>query len=744
MPTITLNDSNNTFIDTVTGGDQTVDTIFAGAGHDSIFASFGDDIIYGGTGNDTISSNSAGFFTGDVVYGGEGDDVITTELYSGGTSSAADTVFGGAGNDSITGSTGGPIAGTDKIFAGTGNDVVDGNGGGDEIDLGSGNDLLIAREDEDTIDGGAGVDTIDFSQDYESVFIDLNSGAATLVNQNDETETEVIQNFEIVIGTDGDDTILGTAGGNTLIALEGDDTLDGREGADILRPGTGANVIFGGEGGLDFDTLDLRSLPLGITITFTGTERGIVSGGDGGQDTFEQIEMLQLTDNPDFVDARLDGIGVEVHLFDGNDVVQPGAGFDSFFGGDGIDRLNFIGSSQAVNVDNDSGVGTGGNANGDVYDSFEDFVLTNFDDSFFGSNDDETIAGANGEDSISGGEGDDTLLGDQGNDTLDGGAGTNSLNGGSGIDTISFASLQAPSLVLGETEVGAIVDLSIRGAQFTGLSTDTIFDIENADGSAFADFLVGDNDVNVLSGADGGDVLNGSGGNDVLYGGEGFDALEGGIGDDLLFGGTGGSSVEGDLATYFAASGPLTFNFGTSISEILSGSSADVLGDTIGADIEGVAGASNHSNTFNASEIVGAQTFFLGGSESDTFFGSSNTDQLIGLAGDDVLYGNDGSDGLIGEGGDDDLYGGAGTDFFFFDGVDGNDTIHDLELAADFIFFSGGLVSSKGQMTFSATTAGGTAAEDTLITYSANGQDSSITLIDVDAVTAANDVQIFL
>ena len=136
---------------------------------------------------------------------------------------------------------------------------------------------------------------------------------------------------------------------------------------------------------------------------------------------------------------------------------------------------------------------------------------------------------------------------------------------------------------------------------------------------------------------------------------------------------------------------------------------------------------------FDASNIS-TTTFFLGARQSDVMYGGSGTDQLLGVAGDDVLYGNDGRDALIGEGGDDDLYGGAGDDFFFTDGVnEGNDTIHDLELGVDVIFFTGGNVTS---VRLEDTTAGGTAATDTLLTYQVNGVDAgTITIIDHDAAT---------
>ena len=752
MPTITLADGGDTYIETVSGTGTDVDTIFGGNGADSIFSSTGDDVIYGGLGNDTISSNAADFFSsGDLVYGGEGDDHITTELFGGGTSSVADTVFGDSGNDTIIGALGGPISGNEVLFGGSGNDMIDGNGGGDFIDLGSGDDFVMNRVDEDTIDGGSGIDTIAFNEDYKSVDIDLQGGVTVVVNQDDETENEDIQGFENVIATDGNDTVLGTDGANTLFGLAGDDRLDGRAGADIIVPGTGGNSISGGEGGDDFDILDYRLLPLGVTVAFTGAERGNVTGGDGAPDTFEQIERLELTQNADFVDARLDNVGVNVALHGGDDVVQPGAGADAFYGGAGIDRVNLVGSSEAVAVDNEAGTGVGGTAEGDHYDSFESFVLTNFADVFFGGDGAETIAGAAGADTIQGGAGNDTLVGDSGEDVLDGGEGDDSINGGNGIDTISFASAEIPGFEFNGISLGYIVDLGVTGPQDTGAGLDTIFDVENAEGSRFADLLTGSNEVNTLFGGDGGDFLIGEGANDVLFGGDGFDLLEGGLGTDTLFGGTNSDGgLEADLVVYFSAAGPLLFDFGTSISDIKQTSSFEVRGDVIGDDVEGIAGADRHANTFDASEISDT-TFLLGGREGDTFFGGSGTDQLLGIGGDDVIYGNDGVDALIGEGGDDLLIGGAGGDFFFFDGVrEGNDVILDMELGIDRIFFSGGEVLSTDDFDFQSTTRfveieGDQGPESvelsgTLLSYSGGGTDSSIFVAGISVEQAQNEV----
>jgi hypothetical protein len=104
--------------------------------------------------------------------------------------------------------------------------------------------------------------------------------------------------------------------------------------------------------------------------------------------------------------------------------------------------------------------------------------------------------------------------------------------------------------------VGLDSGLTLNGAQ-----GDTLIGIEDVYGSSHDDFLVGDDNCNVLRGNRGTDVLHGGGFDDVLFGDEGEDELEGGLGNDHLHGGAGDDTFvflpgSGDDAIYdFAAGG---------------------------------------------------------------------------------------------------------------------------------------------------------------------------------------------
>ena len=154
--------------------------------------------------------------------------------------------------------------------------------------------------------------------------------------------------------------------------------------------------------------------------------------------------------------------------------------------------------------------------------------------------------------------------------------------------------------------------------------------IENANGAAGADTLVGNDVANSLSGASGADLLTGNGGGDLIYGNQGSDLVYGNGDADTLFGGQTGDTLYG-------------------------GAADDVVYGNFGNDA------------------------VFGNNGADRLFGGQEEDTLRGGAGADVLYGNDDNDHLFGGAGDDVLYGGAGGDLFYFEAGTGNDTVADYD-----------------------------------------------------------------
>lgn len=239
------------------GGAQTV-TAFQLMAEPTALAAALDGIVEGTAGNDLIDVD----YTGDP----EGDRIDAGDAVLPGAAPNDDHVLAGDGDDTVLAG-----RGDDQVFGEAGNDVLFGQGGNDILDGGAGDDTLGGGGGDDTLLGGAGEDWLD--------------------------------------GDGGNDLLDGGIGDDYLTAAEGDDTLTGGAGADTQLGGddrdtfigaTSGDSIDGGEGGIDFDTLDLRDWGKAATnIIFdpNNPENGIVEfldpqGNIVGTLTFENIENI--------------------------------------------------------------------------------------------------------------------------------------------------------------------------------------------------------------------------------------------------------------------------------------------------------------------------------------------------------------------------------------------------------------------------------------------------------------------
>jgi Ca2+-binding RTX toxin-like protein len=220
------------------------------------------------------------------------------------------------------------------------------------------------------------------------------------------------------------------------------------------------------------------------------------------------------------------------------------------------------------------------------------------------------LAGGGGDDTLTGSAGIDLLLGGADDDVLKGGAGGDLLDGGDGTDFTSYE--QALS--------GVAVNLLNATHNAGEAQGDTHHSIEGLVGSAFADQLTGNDEVNTLIGGAGHDTLAGEKGGDVLRGGTGADTLDGGGGFDVASYGDAAAGVVASLAN-------------------TSQNTGEAQGDVY-ASIEGI----------------------LGTAYADVLTGNGLSNVLKGDGGDDVLDGGDGYNTLEGGTGNDRLYSGAGAD----------------------------------------------------------------------------------
>jgi VCBS repeat-containing protein len=336
-------------------------------------------------------------------------------------------------------------------------------------------------------------------------------------------------------------------------------------------------------------------------------------------------------------------------------------------------------------------------------------------DQLYGDGDADVLVGNAGNDSIYGGADDDALTGGAGSDLLDGGAGLN------------FATYAAdPNRIVAISAGGstAIVRDGYGG-------TDALFNIQQLEGSNFADYVVlnASNQNLVVFGLDGNDNIFTGSGDDFLLGGEGADTMNGGAGEDATSYADSWDSVDVNLATTYAdggtASGDRLYNIedvqGSIFDDILVGNSrANKLDGNIGADtIEGGAGAdtltageSNNPDTNHEDLVTYKHSIFGvnvnitadasvqntgGDAQGDVLFapptsysddgitlttpadvfgkleGSQSGDTLTGNQLDNIIYGLAGGDIINGGAGDDTLVGGSGGDRF--DGGTGSDWV---------------------------------------------------------------------
>lgn len=349
-----------------------------------------------------------------------------------------------------------------------------------------------------------------------------------------------------------------------------------------------------------------------------------------------------------------------------------------FFGGEGIDVVDYTTASAAVGVNLAPGNErfNTGPARGDSYSSIEGAIGSRFNDFLAGDFKNNKLWGGEGHDSLAGNAGNDSLYGGGGNDLLNGGSGVDAFDGGSGIDTVDYSA-----------ETGSVtVNLgnnAFNGGQAAG---ETYVSIENVIGSQYGDSLIGDNNRNTLSGSFGDDFIfglggddriNGDDGNDQLNGGAGNDTMSGGAGDDTLVGEAGVDRFEGgsgfDFVSYFNATGAVTVNLG--LNSLNGGQAA---GETY-TSVEGVFGSRFSDN-------------IVGDNNANALFGGDGADVLFGLDGSDVVKGDGGADRLNGGWGEDTIEGGAGNDTltgetgadrFVFGTAWGHDQITDYQRGID-------------------------------------------------------------
>jgi hypothetical protein len=169
-----------------------------------------------------------------------------------------------------------------------------------------------ALDSNDTLYGDAGDDVI--STSGGSAYLDGGTGSDTITGGSEN---------DTIVGGTGDDAIYGGTGADSISAGDDADTI-------FLEDNFGNDTIFGGEGGTDFDTINLSAIIVPLTITFTGDEQGTITDGTHTI-TFYQIEAFALP-NGETVSSGTSGDVIYVGDTNANGA-GGGAGDDTLSGG---------------------------------------------------------------------------------------------------------------------------------------------------------------------------------------------------------------------------------------------------------------------------------------------------------------------------------------------------------------------------------------------------------------------------
>lgn len=552
-----------------------------------------------------------------------------------------------------------------EIFAGDGNDSVHAGAGGDIVHGDAGDDTLYGGTGNDTLDGGLGSDslygetgtrdTATYINATDPVTADLSDKG----NNTGEAAGDSYSSIENLEGSLFSDKLTGDSGANQLSGLNGNDTLEGRGGLDTLDGGDGS------------DTASYSHSSTAVSVSLLSNTG---SGGDAEGDTLISIENLIGSNSGDILIGNNDNNTLDGGA--GNDTLTGGKGSDSLIGGDGAaDVADYSTAEERVvaTLTSLSDITQAGDAAGDRYDGIENLSGSKYDDHLIGD-------GAQN-----------TLIGGAGNDTLEGMGAADHLSGGAGTDTASYAHATAEGVVASLTLNADFKQgtLPVRVGHAIG---DTYDLIENLDGSAYDDTLIGNTAANSLYGGDGNDILEGMAGADTLSGGGGnntasYEHWEGAFNVGVV------ASLYNPTTNTGDAAGDSYSNIqnltGSGFADYLVGDNNTTTGNSLsggGGDdtLEGKAGADsldggNGSDTASYSQSSSAVTASLmnsatdnsgidavgdhytsienltGTNYSDTLYGDHTNNILTGNAGNDTLEGMKGADQLIGGDGDHDV-----------------------------------------------------------------------------------------
>jgi len=520
--------------------------------------------------------------------------------------------------------------------------------------------------------GGAGTDTLDYSAYNSGVSVDLSSGTATGVTW--------VGQFEILIGSEYNDTLIGDDNDNIIYGLGGDDTIDGKGGNDtfVFAGAWGNDTVVETAGGGN-DTLDFTAVTAGLLFT--------IGDGYGVSDGLNTVIHAGR-----FIEILRGGQGNDTFAFTGSGSVSG-----TIDGQGGSNTLDYSGYGTAVTVDLQNSTATGLGS----FSSIQALTGSSYADTLIGPDTDTvfrlTAAGTGTVNDSFSFAGIENLRGGSAADRFefaDGVTLAGSVDGGAGSDTLDYSAYLTPATMvltgLGGIDVFAGTATAVGGTftnidryvgsagagdVLTGLDEDTIWNLEGFKLYASGDHQLELSGVETLRGGNADDTF-------IIRGPVNF-FLDGGAGNNTLDYSQYGSGVTMDLQT-MSITGLIGFaniqNFrGSNFNDTIIGPDDGATFSITAADAGTVSGSFG-SFSFTSVEIL------LGGAGNDTFALSGNGSISGRISGLEIIYTGSGDDSFLISGANAyQLYSGAGDDTFRFaangtltgllDGGSGYDTL---------------------------------------------------------------------
>jgi len=661
-------------IENLTGSDFG-DTLIGNSGINILTGGAGDDVLEGLSGADQLiggaGTNTASYEHSTDTGGGIG---VTASLAAPGsntgdaendTYSAIQNLIGSAFADTLTGDNN-----ANSITGGDGNDIISGGGGADTLYGGNGNDTLTDDGvGADLLDGGAGDDIITLTGvDATTGNVVGGAGTDTLVlNRNGDGSSAYTQ-VDMVAGTVNYSTSWAVTGVRTQFSGIENVTAVGNNYIYVYA-NNNDNVLTGGTGTSDYLNYQYAAGGVKVNISTSSYDdgqghtaaAGQASGGSG-TDTLTEFEHIYAGSQWDDIligNARDNWI----RGYYGNDFIDGAGGTDTWY----IDWSgNLITASLLTAAQNTAmGIVMTGDAAGDTVLNMENVYAYNSQSggALYGN------AVANymqGNGLIEGFAGADTIYGWLSSATASYANAGNAYLVGQGVSTAGGVTATLTTGLTGafniatlQSVAGAVLNTGdAAGDTYTGV-------MNNLQGSAFNDHLIGNVNANVLTGGAGDDILEGLGGADTFLGGAGSDWVSyahsvAGVLIDMQNRGTYTPTNDAVGDTFvgienFIGSGGNDTVYGTSDNNILVGGGGnDTLNGEAGFDTAAYADATGAITVDLAANTVtgpgiGTDTLIsieriIGSSFGDTFAGSNGDDIIDGGAGADAINGGLGSD----------------------------------------------------------------------------------------------------